>query len=172
MSAFFNIYRAFTCFMSSAVKRRLVWVGALVLFTLSEFLFFGLARRTFVFYTIDDGVIVVEDRMLKPSNSKEGDIIRYTEETLLGPVSPELQPLFSKETRLKSLLYRNGVVYADFSEDAVFPPSEGGNTLHSFKTLHAGILRNFSYVKDVRFFIEGNASYTEVFSFQRGFPDF
>jgi spore germination protein GerM len=101
--------------------------------------------------------------MLKHSNSKEGDIIRYTEETLLGPVSPELQPLFTSETRLKSLFYRNGVVYADFSEDAVFPPLLTGNMLNNFKTLHTGILRNFSYVKDVRFFIEGNAVYVEEF---------
>jgi spore germination protein GerM len=140
-----------------------VWIGILAFFTLSEFLFLGLARRTFVFYNRDNGVIVVEDRMLKTSKSKEGDIVRYMEEVLLGPVSPELLPLFSIETRLKSLLFNNGVVYADFSEDAVFPPSENGNTLHNFKTLYAGILRNFSYVKNVRFFIEGNAVYVEEF---------
>ncbi|MCL1959998.1 MAG: GerMN domain-containing protein [Spirochaetes bacterium] len=121
-------------------------------------------RRTFVFYTIDDGVVVVEDRMLKPSKSREGDIIRYMEEMLLGPVSPELLPLFPIETRLKSLLYRNGVVYADFSEDAVFPPAEGGSVINNFRTLYTGILRNFSYVKDVRFFIEGNAVYAEEFN--------
>jgi spore germination protein GerM len=87
------------------------------------------------------------------------------EEMLLGPVSPELSPLFPVETRLKSLLYRNGVVYADFSEDAVFPPVEGGNILGNFRTLHTGILRNFSYVKDVRFFIEGNPVYVEEFKY-------
>jgi spore germination protein GerM len=87
------------------------------------------------------------------------------EEMLLGPVSPELLPLLPIETRLKSLLYRNGVVYADFSEDAVFPPMEGGSTLNNFRTLHTGILRNFSYVKDVRFFIEGNAVYVEEFNY-------
>jgi len=164
MSAFFyTIIRPIPYFLSSAVRRRLVLIGILAIFTLSEFLFFGLARRTFVFYTIDGGVIVVEDRMLKSSDSREGDIIRYTEETLLGPVSPELLPLFPKEAKLKSLLYRNGVVYADFSEDAVFLPSENGNTLHNFKILYAGILRNFSYVKDVRFFIEGNSVNIEEF---------
>jgi len=165
MSAFFyTIIRAIAYFLSSAVRRRLVLIGVLAIFTLSEFLIFGLARRTFIFYNIDTGVIVVEDRMLKSSNSREGDIIRYTEETLLGPVSPELLPLFPKETKLKSLLYRNGVVYADFSEDAVFSPAENGNTLHNFKTLYAGILRNFSYVKDVHFFIEGNSVYAEEFN--------
>jgi len=164
MNSFLHtIFGSISNFLSSAVSRRFMWIGILGLFTLSEFLFFGLARRTFVFYTIDDGVVVVEDRMLKPSKSKEGDIIRYTEEMLLGPVSPELLPLFPIETRLNSLLYRNGVVYADFSEDAVFPPQEGGSTLNNFMTLHAGILRNFSYVKDVRFFIEGNPVYVEEF---------
>jgi spore germination protein GerM len=142
-----------------------MWIVVLALVTLSEFLFFGLARRTFVFYTIDGGVLVVEDRMLKATKSREGDIIRYMEEMLLGPVSPELLPLLPIETRLKSLLYRNGVVYADFSEDAVFPPPEGGSTLNNFRTLHTGILRNFSYVKDVRFFIEGNAVYVEEFNY-------
>jgi hypothetical protein len=164
MNAIFNtIIRSIAYFLSSAVRRRLVWIGILAIFTLSEFIFIGLARRTFVFYTIDGGEIVVEDRMLKSSNSREGDIIRYTEETLLGPVSPELLPLFPKETRLKSLLYRNGVVYADLTEDSLFPLSENGDTLNNFKTLYAGILRNFSYVKDVHFFIEGNAVYAEEF---------
>jgi spore germination protein GerM len=101
--------------------------------------------------------------MLKHSNSLEGDIIRYTEETLLGPVAPDLLPLFPRETRLKSLLFRNGVVYADFSQDAVLPPVEGGMVFNNFRTLHAGILRNFSNVKEVRFFIEGIAIYVEEF---------
>jgi spore germination protein GerM len=166
MNAFFNIIiNAISNFLSSAARRWVVLVGIFGIVALSEFLFFGLARRTFVFYTIDDGIIVVEDRMLKHSNSKEGDIIRYMEEMLLGPVSPELSPLFPVETRLKSLLYRNGVVYADFSEDAIFPPIEGGSILSNFRTLHTGILRNFSYVKDVRFFIEGNPIYVEEFKY-------
>jgi hypothetical protein len=167
MSSLFNtIINAISSFLSSAVRRRLMWIGILGIFTLSEFLFYGLARRTFVFYTIDDGVVVVEDRMLKSSKSKEGDIIRYTEEMLLGPVSPELLPLFPLGTRLNSLLYRNGVVYVDFSEEAVFPLVEGVSVLDSFKTLYIGILRNFSYVKDVRFFIEGNAVYAEEFEYE------
>ena len=164
MSALPNtVFRSFAEFMSSTVRRRLLWIGILCLAALTEFFILGLARRTFVFYTINDGIIVVEDRMLKHSKSREGDIIRYTEEMLLGPVAPDLLPLFPRETRLKSLLYRNGVVYADFTEDAALPPVEGGRTLDNFKTLHAGILRNFSHVRDVRFFIEGRAVYAEEF---------
>jgi hypothetical protein len=140
-----------------------LWISILTITALTEFFILGLARRTFVFYTVDGGVIDVQDRMLKHSGSKEGDIIRYTEEILLGPGSQDLLPLFPRETRLKSLLYRNGVVYVDFSEDALLPPIEGGSTLNNFQTLHAGILRNFSFVKDVSFFIEGTAIYHEEF---------
>jgi len=116
-----------------------------------------------VFYTVNEGIISVEDRMLKRSISREGDITRYTEEVLLGPVAPDLLPLFPRETRLKSLLYRNGVVFVDFSADAALPPIEGGRTIDNFHTFRDGILRNFSYVKDVRFFIEGKAIFIEEF---------
>jgi len=152
-----NSFRSIVDFLSSTVKRRLFFIGVLALVALTHFLVLGLARRTFIFYTVDDGKIFVEDRMLKHSKSREGDIIRYTEEMLLGPVSPDLLPLFPRETRLKSLLYRNGVVFADFTVDAALPPLEGGSTVDNFRTFYAGILRNFPYVKDVRFFIDGNA---------------
>ena len=152
-----TVFRSIADFLSSTVKRRLFFIVILALAALTEFLVLGLARRTFIFYTVDEGNIVVEDRMLKHSKSREGDIIRYTEEVLLGPVSPDLLPLFPRETRLKSLLYRNGVVFADFSADAALPPIEGGSAINNFRTFYAGILRNFPYVKDVRFFIEGNA---------------
>lgn len=158
-----SIFKAVAEFLSSAFKRRLIFIGILIVVALAEFFYLGLARRTFVFYTVNDGVIVVEDRMLKHSVSHEGDIIRYTEETLLGSVAPDLLPLFPRETRLKSLLFRNGVVFADFSHEAALPPAEGGTALENFRTLHAGILRNFSYVKDVRFFIEGRAIFVEDF---------
>ncbi|MCL2265194.1 MAG: GerMN domain-containing protein [Treponema sp.] len=105
--------------------------------------------------------------MLKHSPSREVDIIRYVDETLLGPVSPGLLPLFPRETKLKSLLYRDGVVYADFSDNAALPPIEGGKTLDNFRTLYSSILRNFPYIKDVRFFIDGNAIFVYEF-YQEG----
>ncbi|MCL2805439.1 MAG: GerMN domain-containing protein [Treponema sp.] len=151
------IFKSAASFLASPVKRRLLFIAILGVIALVEFFVLGLARRTFVFYNVDDGVIVVEDRMLKHSKSKEEDIIRYTEETLLGPVSPELLPLFPRDTKLKTLMYRNRVVYADFTESAALSSVEGGSVFDSFRTLYEGISRNFSYVKDIRFYIEGNA---------------
>jgi hypothetical protein len=123
----------------------------------------GLVRRTFVFYSINDGMVTVEDRMLKRSPSRELDIVRYVEEVLLGPISPDLAPLFPQETRLRSLLYRDGVVYADLSESAAEPPPEGGDVFRSLYTLNTGIRRNFSFVKDVRLFIAGKTGYYDEF---------
>jgi hypothetical protein len=156
-------------FLADKRKRRLFLLGVLGIAAGVEFFAQGLARRTFVFYTISDGTMTVEDRMLKRSPSPELDITRYVEEALLGPVSPDSLPLLSRETRLRTLLYRDGVVYADLSADAVLPPLEGGEVLSSLKTLYNGIRRNFSFVKDVRFFIAGKAAYAEEFR-QMGSP--
>jgi hypothetical protein len=155
--------KVITVLFGSKAKRRFIFLILLSLAALVEFYLLSLARRTFVFYTIDEGIITVENRMIKRSHSREVNIIRYIEELLLGPISPDLLPVFPRETRLKSLLYRNEVVYADFSADAELPPVEGGNVPDNFQTLYAGILRNFSYVRDVRFFIEGKAAYAEEF---------
>ena len=138
-------------------------MAALLVAALIEFHVSGLARRTFVFYAIDSGYVTVEERMLRRAASVELDVARYVEEVLLGPVSPDSMPLFPGATRLQSLLYRDGVVYANFSEDAVMPPPEGGEVFHSFHTLRAGIKRNFPSVGEVRFFIDGRAAFAGAF---------
>jgi hypothetical protein len=150
-------------FLAVKRKRRLFLLAILGIAAFVDFFNLGLVRRTFVFYAIDSGGVTVEDRMLKRSPSREIDITRYVEEALWGPVSPDSLPLFPRETRLRSLLYRDGVVYTDLSEDAALPPVEGGEVLTNFRTLYEGIRRNFSFVRDVRFFIAGRAAYSEEF---------
>ena len=178
----------FSRFRMSKKKLLLVLLAILAAVALIEFFVLGLARRTFVFYAIDSGNAVVEERMLKVSrgnqvsrgnrgfgrnrafhsSAREVDITRYVEEALLGPFSPNSLPLFPKETRLLSLLYRDGVVYVDLSEDAALPPLEGAPVpdravFMNMETLYQGIKRNFSFVRDVRFFIAGKAAYAGQF---------
>jgi hypothetical protein len=155
--------RAFSHVLADHGRRSLLLMGIVGLAAFVDFSVLGLARRTFVFYAIDDGIIVVEDRMLKRSPSREVTITRYVEEALLGPVSPECLPLFPRGTRLRSLLYRDGVVYADFSEDAALPPEETGEVLGNFRILYEGLRRNFSFIQDARFFIAGKAAYYDEF---------
>jgi hypothetical protein len=150
-------------FLGEKPKRRLLYLSLLGILVLTEFLILGLVRRTFVFYSMDNGKPVVEDRMLAKTGSPEDDITRYVEETLLGPVSLDSAPLFSKGTRLESLLYRDGIVYANFSESAAIPALVGKDVFASLYTLYRGIKRNFSYVKDVRLFIDGHEAFFEKF---------
>jgi spore germination protein GerM len=149
--------------LADKTKRGIFLITLISVIALTEFLIMGLARRTFVFYTVDNGEVFVEDRMLKRSRSREVNITRYAEETLLGPVSPDLLPLFPYGTKLKSLLYRDGVVYVDLSADAALAPVEGGSIYNNFRTFYNGVLRNFSTVKDVRFFIEGSTAFAGEF---------
>jgi hypothetical protein len=171
----------------------LVLFAMLAAAAIAEFLFLGLARRTFIFYT-DTGAVIVEERMLrvfrgnlisfgkgpwvygesllavgkKPTEAlaREINITRYVEEALLGPVSPNSLPLFSNGTRLRSLLYRNGVVYVDLSPDAAVP-LPGAEVFRNLETLYSGIKRNFPYVREIRFFIAGKSAYAEQFGYVR-----
>jgi len=184
-----NIPVIFSHFRMSKNRLLLIALGALAAAALIEFFIGGLARRTFVFYTMDSRIASVEERFLKRSSSREVDITRYVEESLLGPVSPNSLPLFPRETRLLSLLYRDGVVYVNLSEDAALPmvmPATSavesppvtsfvrdspatdvslpeGDVFINMRTLYSGVKRNFSFVRDLRFFIDGKAAYAGKF---------
>ena len=150
-------------FFAQKMNRRLTYIVIISLIALSEFLYTGLVRRTFVFYSILEGNTVVEDRMLRRSRDRETDIRRYIDEVLLGPVSPESAPLFPRETRLHSYMFRDGIVYANLTESAALPFSERGDVFRNVLTLKEGVKRNFPYVKDVRLFIYGNEVFFEEF---------
>ena len=178
-----NILVIFSRVRMSKNRLLLFALAALAAAALIEFLAGGLARRTFVFYTMDSRIASVEERFLRRSSSREVDITRYVEEALLGPVSPNSLPLFPQETRLLSLLYRDGVVYVNLSEDAALPADlpasgvtlpdmlvsdalrglHGGEVFVNMKTLYSGVKRNFSFVRDLRFFIDGKAAYAGEF---------
>jgi hypothetical protein len=146
-------------------NRYLCFLALISIIALTDYLVLGLVRRTLVFYSALEGSIIVEERMQRYSDSVETDIRRYTEEVLLGPVSPDADFLLPRETRLQSLIYRDRVVYADFPETAALFEgmlTEEGLFL-GFLTLNEGIRRNFSSVKDVRLFIGGKEIFFNEF---------
>ena len=156
-----SIISSLYAFFSKKRNRRLFYLVVISLFALGEFLLSGLVRRTFIFYSNIGGNSVIEDRMLRQSSNRETDIRRYVDEVLLGPSSPDSAPLFPRETRLNSFIYRGGVVYTDLSESAALPSGENGDVFRSLLTLNQGIRRNFPQVKDVRLFIGGNEVFFE-----------
>ena len=158
-----KILAPFGRFLRQRRNRRLLYLVLICLVAWGDFLHSGLVRRTFVFYTITEGSIVVEDRFLHQSGDRETDIRRYVDEALLGPKSRDLALLFFRGTRVDSFMYREGVVFVNLTELAALPPSEGGTVFGSLLTLNKGIRRNFSFVKDVRLFIGGNQVFFEEF---------
>ena len=152
-------------FFRSKRNRRLLYIAAISLVALGDFMHSGFARRTFVFYTIRNSNVVVEDRFLFRSGDRETDIRRYVEQAVLGPKAQELLVLpFSREVRVQSVMYRDGVVFVSLSELAALPAPGVESVFHSFLTLNKGIRRNFYFVKDVRMFIGGNHVFFEEFS--------
>jgi hypothetical protein len=149
-------------FFGEKQNRRLFYLILIGIFALGDFFISGLVRRTFVFYSNIEKTKLVENRMLRRLPSRETDIKRYVDEALLGPASPDSGPLFPRETRLESFMYREGVVYAALSEAALFPP-EGEGLFRNLLTLNRGIRRNFSFVKGVKIFIGGNEVFFNEF---------
>ena len=162
-SIFRDIFKVIARFFENRTRYRFALLCILGIFAASDFLISGLARRTFVFYTINDNRTIVENRNIAKSKSRELNISRYVDEAILGPVTPDVLPLFQKGTRLLSLLYRDGLVYVNFSEDAALPPEEGGELFKNLNTLYNGIKRNFSYVSDIYFFIGGKEAFSGAF---------
>jgi hypothetical protein len=152
--------------IASINGKRIILLSFLVLLgliALLDFFRLGLARRTYVFYSELEGNAVVENRMLRRSGDRETDIRRYIDDALLGPVTPGSEPLFPRETRLHSFMYRDDVVYSDLTESAALPFSDRGSVFISLLTLNNGIRRNFPYIKNVKLFIGGNEVFFEEF---------
>ncbi|MDR2053212.1 MAG: GerMN domain-containing protein [Treponema sp.] len=154
-------YRFFR-FFANPVCRVLVCLVLLCLFAFFDYRRAGLTRTTFVFYDIENGNELVEERMLPLPRDREEKIRFYASEALLGPALQNALPLFPRDTRLESILFREGVVYLDLSESAALPV-EGGDSFQSLFTLYRGIRRNFNFVEDVRFFIAGNEAFPGKF---------
>ena len=144
--------------------RRLAYLAVLTIFAFIEMGRSGFSRRTFEFFVYDGNRSVVEDRMLRKTFSRENDIKMYVEELILGPVSLDYAPLVTKGTALRSFMYRDRTVFADFSRDAALPVHGGGDLYDSFLTLNKGIRRNFSDVSNVKLFVNGNEVFFGEFS--------
>jgi hypothetical protein len=150
-----SIFTGFAGIFTKKQNRRFLYLIFLSVFAWRDYQNITLVRRTFVFYTTLQNNMVVEDRMHPEAETPEDGIKFYVEEALLGPVSPDLAPLFPRETRLRTFMYRDGDVYADLSESAALPV-ENGDVMRSLFTLSTGIRRNFPYISSVNLFIMGN----------------
>jgi spore germination protein GerM len=146
------------------IIRRFAYLVILTVFAFIDMGRAGLSRRTFEFFAYDDHRSVAEARMLHTMSSEADDIEAYIKELILGPVSVDFAPLLTKGTQLRSFIYRDGVVYADFTREAALQVEGGRSLFDGFLALNQGIRRNFEGVSDVKLFVNGNEVFFGEFS--------
>ena len=80
-----------------------------------------------MFQSAATGKICMEARYL-PKHPVQGDVNCYVDELLLGPLTAEYRPLFTRGTRAQSCFVRDGILYVDLS-DALISESDGASEI-------------------------------------------
>jgi hypothetical protein len=118
-----------------------------------DYYYRGQIRKTFEFKT-EEGTVAVEERLMNlRGEDEEIALQRYVEEWLYGPLSPELLSVFPSETVVLTLIYRDGTMYLNVSESAVFAQPD---IFTVGQILERGVYRNFPTVKNIHLFVEGH----------------
>ena len=115
-------------------------------------------RYVFMFQSAVTGKICMESRYL-PKDPVQGDVNNYVDELLLGPLTAEYRPLFTRGTRAQSCFVRGGVLYVDLS-DALVSESDGASEIRQgMELFRKNILYNFKNIDTIEVFVAGNHAY-------------
>ena len=127
------------------------FVLSLVLWIIS----FPGVRYVFMFQSAATGKICMESRYL-PRRPVQGKVNCYVDELLLGPLTAEYRPLF---TRAQSCFVRDGILYVDLS-DALISESDGASEIgQGMELFRKNILYNFKNINTIEVFVAGNHAY-------------
>ena len=115
------------------------------------------SRETVFFYpSIKSGKIKAEIRSVISGQNPEEDAARIVSEYLLGPISTDLDNVFSLNTTLDSVLYRKKTIYINISEDAALAAD---NTKTGITALEKTVKRAFPGIENVIITINGNVPF-------------
>ena len=118
-------------------------------------------RYVFMFQSAATGKICMESRYL-PKDPVQGDVNCYVDELLLGPLTAEYRPLFTRGTRAQSCFERGGVLYVDLS-DALISESDGASEIRQgMELFRKNILYNFTNIHTIEVFVAGNRAYEKT----------
>ena len=115
-------------------------------------------RYVFMFQSAATGKICMESRYL-PKDPVQGRVNNYVDELLLGPLTAEYRPLFTRGTRAQSCFVRGGVLYVDLS-DALIAEADGASEIRQgMELFRKNILYNFKNINTIEVFVAGNRAY-------------
>jgi hypothetical protein len=149
--------------ISSFQKNRISLIlGGILAFSLvvSLFLFLylnhGWVERVLFFPRYTDTVSGGETRRLPKRDTREEELMFFLEEIILGPTNIENIPIVPEETELRSVMFRDQVLYLDLSEDILFQTSGRPLPLERRMALiKRSVLFNFPWVKEIIITING-----------------
>lgn len=119
-------------------------------------------RRVFYFESLDEAGLFTEVRYLMPYSPGQGgsdDVCQFVSEAVLGPATSRFRNIFSPGTRLDDCFVRDGVLYLNFSAEAL-APSDGVSSIRSgTEIMERSVLRNFPAIEEVLIFIDDKPAY-------------
>ena len=114
-------------------------------------------ERTLFFVEPVSKAVVMEHRLIAEKQDLELNVELLIKDELLGPALLVRDSVFPSGTRLNHVLFRDGVLYADLSLDAMFPSAHSGlNFADSIQILKNTISFNFPEIKNIVVTIDGS----------------
>jgi len=145
------------------LKRTLVAAGVLVAVLLLSVLLFVFrphrtVQRILFFPDATTGVWRGELRELPVQPDRESEMEYVLKEMILGPTVLQHARALPRETQIHSVIYRDRVLYIDFSAHLIF---DNDGTLPDFQDMLKGVRSTIEYnyprVEQVQIFIDGSA---------------
>ena len=115
----------------------------------------GKNRRVFLFPVSESSKIQKEVRYLS-SNPVQGDIAYYVDELVLGPSFYRGRPLFTLGTKVEYCFLREKTLTVGLSEESVLQADGAISIEKSIELFKKNIKKNFSGIKKIEIFIDGN----------------
>jgi len=144
-------------------NKKVLMLSSLVLLFLISFIAFLInyrgAKYSFRYMLSGTDKIVFETRTIaKVKNTSK--IKLYVDELLLGPSVQRAKPLFPLNTKVLFCFEDDNELFLNLSEEAILNFSPDTDLTESYRLIELNVLKNFSSIKKINVFIEGNPVYT------------
>lgn len=123
------------------------------------------SRRVLYFEAMDGNGLHMESRRIMGYYSAQGrevHVRQFVQELLLGPVTNGFRSLFQQGTRLKSCFAQDDVLFINLSREALLPAATTSATKNAVDLMILNIKRNFSWIRSVEIYIDGNKVYENI----------
>jgi spore germination protein GerM len=122
-------------------------------------------RRILYFEAMDGSGLYMESRRIteySPLQGRDIHLRQFVQELLLGSVTNGFRSLFQQGTKIESCFVQDDILFINLSKEALFPSVTTSTTKDAVDLLILNIKKNFSWVKLVEIYIDGNKVYDTV----------